>query len=130
MTEFLQLTGIPQIVPNSETRDIRFVLSVSDGGSIKCRSDYGTTAQIAAGLGTALKILQTTLESEGSFVELPAEKLEQVHIQKDQWSDNVFLRLTTMQGIPYVFQIPSQNALELSDLLKTEGSKETRIGQA
>jgi len=56
--------------------------------------------------------------------------LEGVHVQKDQWSDAVLLSLTTNQGIPYIFQIPSQNAVEIGNQLKNEGSRDTEMGNA
>jgi hypothetical protein len=130
MTEFSRLTGMPQAIPNSGTKDIRFVLSVENGEPIMCVARYGVAAQIAGGLGTALRVLQMALDSEGAMEQVAVEGLEQVHIEKDRWSDNVVLRLTTVQGIPYVFQVPSQSASEIADRLKTEAAKPTLTGRA
>jgi hypothetical protein len=130
MPDYLRLTGMPQATPNSNTRDIRFDLSVSEGEPIMCVARYGVAAQIASGLGTALRVLQMALDSEGAFEQVAIDKLQEFHVQKDPWSDRVVLRLTTIQGIPYIFEIPSQNASEIAERLKTEGSKPTQAGHA
>jgi hypothetical protein len=46
------------------------------------------------------------------------------------WSDNVVVQWTTTQGIPYLFEIPSQTAVAIADRLKTEAAKPTRAGHA
>src|ERR1035437_1115821 len=58
MPEFSRLTGIDQLFPNAETKDIRFVLSVSEGEPIICTASYGVAAQISSGLGTAIQVLR------------------------------------------------------------------------
>jgi hypothetical protein len=131
MTEsFTRLTGMPQAIPNGDTKDIRFTLTTSEGPPLTCVARYGVIAQIAAGLGTALRVLQMALTSENATELVAVENLEDVHIQKDRWSDIVVLLLTTVQGIPYVFQVPSQSASEIADLLKSEATKPTQIGNA
>jgi hypothetical protein len=42
MSEFLHFTGMAQAIPNAESKEIRFSLSVSDGSTIMCRD--GVTA--------------------------------------------------------------------------------------
>jgi hypothetical protein len=52
MVGLLQLTGMPQAIPNTVTEDVRFVLTVSAGNPIICVAKYGVATQIASGLGT------------------------------------------------------------------------------
>ena len=104
MSEPLRLTGMPQAIPNGDTKEIRFVLSVSDGDPIICVADYGVAAQIASGLGTALRVLRMALAEEGALARVAAEELETVHIEKDLLSDQVVMHLTTILGIPYDFR--------------------------
>ena len=130
MTEFTRLTGMPQSIPNGATKDIRFVLSVEGGEPLACVATYGVAAQIASGLGTSLSFLTVDLEKVQSYELVAPHQLVRADIQKDEWSDQVFLKLTTDQGIPYIFQFHVQNAVALSERLKIEGSKATQTGQA
>lgn len=95
-----------------------------------CVARYGVAAQIASGLGTALRTLSLALEAEGAVEKVAIEDLLEIHVQKDQWSEMIVLRLTTTRGIPYIFQFHSGNASEIADRLRTEGAKPTRIGNA
>ena len=130
MAEFLQLTGMPQAIPNGSSKDIRFILSVSEGESIMCRARYGVAAQIASGLGTALRMLRVTLAAEGTVEPVAAEDIQEIHIQKTLLADAVVVELVTTPGIPYIFQIPSQMAAELADRLKIEAAKHVESGRA
>ena len=130
MSEFSRLTGMPQAVPNANTKDVRFVLSVSEGAPIMCVANYGVAAQIASGLGSAIRVLRMALASDGTMEPIAAEEIREIHVQKDQWSDVVLVQLTTVLAIPYTFQISSQMAAEIADRLKTESEKPTQTGHA
>jgi hypothetical protein len=129
MAEFLQVTGMPQAIPNGLSKDIRFILSVSEK-SLMCRARYGVAAQIASGLGTALRMLRVALAAEGTVEPVAAEDIQEIHIQKTLLADAVVVELVTTLGIPYIFQIPSRMAAELADRLKIEAAKHIESGRA
>jgi hypothetical protein len=130
MSDFLPITGMIQVTPNSNTRNIRFVLSVSEGQPIMCVASYGVAAQIASGLGSALRILRMVLASEGAIEPVAPETLSEVHIQRGTFDESVVMELRTTFGIPYLFQIPRQSALEIAERLKSEAEKTIPMGHA
>lgn len=130
MPEFLRLTGMPQAIPNAVTEEIRFALTVSDGDPIMCIARYGVATQIASGLGTAAKVLRMALNTRQAWEPVATEQLQDVQILKDQMSGQITLHLTTAQGIPHIFQIPLQTALDIADRLKTEVQKNHPMGSA
>jgi hypothetical protein len=128
--ELLHLTGMPQAIPNTETKDIRFALSVSEGEPVMCVAPYGVAVQISSGLGTATQVLRMALTAQGEIEPVAAEQIQLVQFQKEQWSDVILMQLTTVQGVPYIFQFPSQYASEIVAQLKTEAAKPTQVGNA
>jgi hypothetical protein len=124
MVEPIRLTGILQATTNPGSKDIKFVLSVSGHEPINCVAEYRVVGQIAAGLGTALEVLRMALAKAGAILPFVAERLQAYHIEKDQLASQVVMVLTTVSGIQYTFQMPSQNAIEIADRLRTEAAKE------
>jgi hypothetical protein len=130
MPEFLRLTGMPQAIPTSNTKDIRFVLSVLDGEPIICAAGYGVAAQISSGLGTALRSLRVALAGQNAWEQVATEQIREAHVQKDQLPGQVLVQLTSVLGVPYLFQFPPQAALQIAEWLKTEAAKESPMGTA
>jgi hypothetical protein len=130
MSEPLRLTGMPQATPNGISREIRFILTVKDAEPIMCVAGYGVAVQIASGLGTALRILRMDLEQVGVVEQVAIEDLRTVHVQKDLLSDSVVIQMINSLGIPYIFRIPCQNAIDIADRLKIEAATERPIGHA
>jgi hypothetical protein len=130
MLDPIRLTGMPQAAPNGDTKDIRFVLEARDNNPIICIADYGVASQIASGLGEALHVLRMALASKGSIVPVSAERLSTIHVDKDLLSGVLVMTVKTRSGVPFVFQIPTQAALEFSDQLRTEALKANPMGNA
>jgi hypothetical protein len=130
MVGLLQLTGMPQAIPNTVTEDVRFVLNVSAGNPIICVAKYGVATQIASGLGTAVKVLRYGSERAprvGAGLDWTAQEIQ---VLKDHLTGDITLHLTTALGIPHIFQIPSQTALDIADRLRTEAMQNRPIGNA
>ena len=115
-------------IPNSQTKEVRFVLDVEEGKPLVCTAPYGIIAQMASALGSAATILRTFLA--GSAVKVAAEPLHEVHIEKDLLSNDVLVRVRTVAGIPYTFQIRPQDAVRIADRLRTEAQAERPMGSA
>jgi hypothetical protein len=130
MPDPIRLTGMPQAASHGDTNDIRFVLEVRDDNPIFCVADYGAASQIAAGLGQALFVLRMELAAKGSVVPISAEHLSKIHVDRDLLSGSLVMTVTTLLGVPFVFQIPTQAALEFADQLRTEALKEMPLGSA
>jgi hypothetical protein len=130
MPEPIRLTGMPQAIPNGDTEDIRFVLEVRDDNPIICVADYGTASQIASGLGSAIRLLRAALSAKRSAVPVSAEHLSTIHVDRTLLSEDLAIKVTTASGVPFLFQIPIQVALELSDQLRTEALKVNPLGNA
>ena len=64
MSEYLHVTGLHYATPNTETKDIRFALSMSEGEPIMCAASYGVAAQISSGLGAAIQISRMALTAQ------------------------------------------------------------------
>jgi len=64
MPDYVRLTGLSDAAPNAVSKDVRFVLSTSEQ-PLRCVARYGVAAQIAAGLGTALRLIRMALASQG-----------------------------------------------------------------
>ena len=121
---------MPGAIPNGETKDIRFLLSVETGDPIFCVADYGIAGQIASTLGAALDLLRAGLIAEGAAVPIPAQELREIRIQKSLLEEIMIIELITTMGIPFVFQFPVRMAEALSDRLKNEAGKDHQIGRA
>jgi hypothetical protein len=121
---------MPQATTDGNTEDIRFVLDVKDDSPINCVADYGTASQIASGLGNAIRFLRAALSAKGAVVPLSVEHLSTFHVERNLLEEEVVMTVTTASGIPYLFQLPTQVALELSDQLRTEALKANPMGNA
>jgi hypothetical protein len=130
MPDPIRLTGMPQAIPNGITEDIRFILETGADNPIYCIADYGTASQIASGLGNAIRILRAAFAAKGSVVPISAEYLSTIHVDRALLSEAIVMTMTTAAGVPFVFQLPTQVALELSDQLRTEALKATPTGNA
>jgi hypothetical protein len=130
MVGLLQLTGMPQAIPNTVTEDVRFVLNVSAGNPIICVAKYGVATQIASGFGTAVKVLRMALNARQGWERVSTEQLQEIQVLKDHLTGDITLHLTTALGIPHIFQIPSQTALDIADRLRTEAMQNRPIGNA
>jgi hypothetical protein len=130
MPDPIRLTGMPQAVPNGHTEEIRFVLEVGADNPIYCIADYGTASQIASGLGNAIRLLRASMSAKGSVVPVSAEHLSTIHVDRALLSEAVVMTVTTAAGVPFVFQLPTQVALELSDQLRSVALKAAPIGHA
>jgi hypothetical protein len=130
MSDNVRLTGLPQATPNVESKDVSFTLLVDKGDPIPCVASYGVAVQIAAALGTALNILQLAIDASHGAEKMAVEQLQNVNAQRDLFSESVVLRLTTVQGIPYLFELPCQSALQLAEKLKSEAAKPIQTGRA
>ena len=130
MPDPIRLTGMPQATPNGITEDVLFVLEAGADDPIHCVADYGTVTQIASGLGNAIRLLRATLSAKGSVVPVSAEYLSTIHVERSLLSEDVIMTVTTAAGIPFLFQIPIQVALALSDQLRTEALKANPMGSA
>ena len=130
MSGILKLTAMPSANANEVAREIRFTLSVEGAEPLICSARYGVAAQISSGLGAVLRILRLELSKQGALEQVASEQIREAHIQKNQLSGQVLVHLTTVLGVPYIFQFPPQAALRLANWLKNEAEKETPMGSA
>lgn len=130
MNNPLRLIGMSEAVPNMNSKDIRFVLLVEGAPPLIYAGAYGVIAQIVTGLATALDSLKMALAQERAVVQISQIPIRQIQVQKALLAEDVVIEITSALGVPYVFQVPSQFAIELADRLKTAASQERPIGNA
>lgn len=130
MTDLIRLVGITEATPNAASKEIRFVLATSDGEPILCVGEYGAIASIISGLATSIDVLQMALSRRGAVVTAPTIPIRQIQIKKHLLSDDVVVRVTSVQGVPYIFQVPAQAAIQIAEQLKNEVSREVPKGTA
>ena len=125
-----RLSGIANGAIDTQEHEIKFDISTGDGKQIAFVSKYGPACQLAASLGRMIFELRKILDNQKKMETIAAEKVVEVSIQKDKWSDIVLLQLMTENGIPYAFALPLQSATDIADRLKTESSKKAHVGNA
>jgi hypothetical protein len=114
-----RLTAMPDGHIDTEKREMVFDLSVSNGRSFSFVAKCGVATQVIGGLGRMFLELQRVVYQAQGIEPSAAEEVHSSHIQKDRWSDNVIVQLTTPAGVPYSFAIPSQIAADIAVRLKT-----------
>ncbi len=74
--------------------------------------------------------LEVTMRSQNVAANTAVEKIAEAHVQKERWQDLVILRFVSADGVPYTFGIPTAEAAQLAEMLKTESVKPTQTGRA
>jgi hypothetical protein len=85
--------------------------------------------QILSTLGTLLRQLKEHTAVPAAEA-ISAIEVGQYGVQKDPFHDKVLMKIISPVGIPYTFAIPTSAVGEMSERLKTEGSKPTVFGSA
>jgi hypothetical protein len=131
MPKIHRIAAIPGGGVDPTNLEIKFDLATLDGSPISCVMKYGAATQVIGALGRMFSELQRHVETQkGQMDAVAAETVAAAHIQKDRWMDLVIFQLTTPQGIPYNFVMPSRVASDISDRLKTESAKPHQTGSA
>lgn len=130
MNNPVHLTGMPEVVPNTGTKEIRFLLTASDGPPVIYAGTYGVIAQIISGLATAFDILKAALVQEGGVVQIAPIPIRHIQIQKALLADQVLIEITSALGVPYAFEVPVQDAIRIADRLKSAASEDRPMGTA
>jgi hypothetical protein len=126
-----RVLGIANGAINTETHDINFDLTVEGRPLMQFIMTYGAATQVIGALGKMFSHLQSVVQSQKQGQSaVAAEAVAGAHIQKDRWQDIVIFQLTTPQGIPYNFAMPTKVASDIADRLKTESAKSTDVGHA
>lgn len=130
MTDPVRLTGFAGVIPNVESKDIRFILETENSEKpLYCIGEFGLIFKIAQSFGAAIQILRMAFLSHRETVVIPAENVSDIYIQKDYFSESVLLQLTS-EGIPYTFHLSDQIATRLADELKNQLANRRPIGSA
>jgi hypothetical protein len=130
MTDPVRLTGFAGATPNAVSKDVRFILETENAENpIYCIGQYNLILRIASGLGAALHMLRLAFLSQGETAVIPADRVSDVYIQKDYFSDAVLVQITS-EGIPYTFHFSDQIASKLADELKNQLASRRPIGSA
>jgi hypothetical protein len=125
-----RVLGIRMGSVDAETEEMILDLTIDGRPPMSFVLGYGAAVQVISALGRTFFELRRILTERQPTKKIPAELVQLSHIQKDRWEDVVLMQLTTPQGIPYTFAIPSQFASEIGDQLKMESAKPHRIGHA
>jgi hypothetical protein len=130
MTDFVEITAMPQAIPNVGTKDVRFAFTTTSGDTLLLRAQYGVIAQIASTFGGCLEMLRKGLQSSGEVVAIAAPKLVRINAQKNAIGDSVILSFISDQFIPYDFRVSPQEAELFADLIKAAATKQGPTGNA
>jgi len=128
--EIPRITGLPQAIPNSVTKDIRFILTIENSEPVGFVANYAVATQIASTLGAALDMLRAEFTAQGAAVPVKATEIREMRIHKALLGDSVVLELITMLGIPYIFQFPAHMAVAAAERLRNEAAKDHPAGRA
>jgi hypothetical protein len=130
MTDFVEITAMPQATPNVGTKDVRFALTTTAGNTLLLRARYGVIAEIASMFGACLEMLRIGLQSSGEVVAIAAPSIVRINAQKDAIGDSIILSFISEQFIPYEFRVSPQEAEQFADLIKAAVIKRGPAGNA
>lgn len=125
-----KLVGIPKGHVDTEKDEIHFTLNMSDREPLSFVARYGAAAQVISSLGRMFLELQKILRQKNKMESIAAEELHSTVIYKEKFSDRVILQIVTDKGVPYTFALPTKDAADIADQLKTESAKPTQTGHA
>jgi hypothetical protein len=126
-----RLTGLASGDVDPSKGEAIFSLSVGPSNPIILVARYGVLSQITSALSVMLTHLRRSIQAQAGAMEpAAAETLAEIHIQKERWSDQVILKLVTVNQIEHTFVLSSDIAADIADRLKNESSKTTAVGTA
>ena len=120
MSKTHRLLGLPSCVIDTHTNEIKFDLAVSGGKPVSFIAKYGVMAQMLAGLARPASQLRDRLNSIGTHDTVYPEAIVEAGIQQNKITGVILVELINPEGIPYIFALPPQTAIQLADLLKSE----------
>lgn len=130
MPKLVRLTGLRSGDINPAVQEIRFVLAVGNARPMSFVAKFGVLSHIVSGLARMLMELEKVMRSSGQTTPSAAEEVTASHIQLDQMSGAILMRLTTVNGIPYTFALPRQGAAQIAEQLQSESARKNPAGHA
>jgi hypothetical protein len=130
MSKPYQLTGLPKGAIDKTRNEVRFELTAAEGEPLTFVAKYAVAAQVIAGLGRMVSELRKFIDAAKAGHAIAAEPVASACVQKDRWPNQVLLQLTTPQGVPYTFVIPTLTATAIAERLKSESEIPTQVGRA
>ena len=130
MDGVVEITGVPQAVPNVASKEVRFALTTTSGDALLLRAKYGVIAQIASTFGNCLEMLRVALQSGGEVVAIDAPSFVRMEAHKDAIGNAVILSFITDRFIPYQFKLNTEDAEQFADMVKAAAAKQQPTGNA
>ena len=130
MRQPLRVAGLTDGSVDLDKKELSFTLSIRGRDPYRFVADFGAATQVIGALGRMWAEFRSRLDQQGGVAPISAEQVSASHVQKERWTDVVLLQLITPAGIPYSFAIPTRDAADIADRLKTESAIPTQTGSA
>jgi hypothetical protein len=125
-----RVNGLPSGHVDGANHEILFDLNTPQGHKLEFVARFGVASQIVSGLARMVRQLEVMMRAENAATSTAVERIAEAHVQKERWQDLILLRFVSIDGVPYAFGIPAAEAAQLAEMLKTESSKPTQVGNA
>jgi hypothetical protein len=125
-----RVNGLPTGHMDGANHEIFFELSTPQGHKLPFVAKFGVASQIVSSLARMVRQMEGIMRSQNVAASTAVEMVAEAHVQKERWQDLVILRFVSAGGVPYTFGIPSAEAAQLAEMLKTESAKPTQTGNA